>query len=218
MAIRRRNDRASESIALIARLRHSAAWCRYSFVDIAGKRPHPPEPATQRLKNPCSKKESRPVRGGARPAGAAKRGSRTGSPSCYTTAVITAGHAKPGMQRRKLPIPAGVRIPSPAYFSWQAHGQQRQCMIVTANTTMMAALSEHMTARGTISLRCSIATPRFECPVEDVRPRFGSTVRGKNRAAVSGEVLAGTPVPMRRDRGPCGPLGMGRGGRPALED
>jgi hypothetical protein len=35
----------------------------------------------------------------------------------------------------------------------------RQCITVTANTTMMAAVSEPMTARGTNSLRCFMLTP-----------------------------------------------------------
>jgi hypothetical protein len=36
-----------------------------------------------------------------------------------------------------------------------------QCIAVTANTTMIATLSEHMMATGTISLRYRIATPRI---------------------------------------------------------
>ncbi len=38
-----------------------------------------------------------------------------------------------------------------------------QCITVTANTTMIAALREPMTARGTISLRYFIATPTLRC-------------------------------------------------------
>jgi hypothetical protein len=54
-----------------------------------------------------------------------------------------------------------------------------QCMTVTANTTMIAALSEPMMARGTSSLRYVITAPRFERLIEDVRERFSSTAQKK---------------------------------------
>jgi hypothetical protein len=47
----------------------------------------------------------------------------------------------------------------PRFSSLEAAGFQ--CITVTANTTMMAALREPMTANGRSSLRYSIATPSF---------------------------------------------------------
>jgi hypothetical protein len=50
-----------------------------------------------------------------------------------------------------------------------------QCITVTANTTMMAALSEPMTANGTIRLRYLIATPAFQiCSKGSDGGQFGS--------------------------------------------
>jgi hypothetical protein len=59
-----------------------------------------------------------------------------------------------------------------------------QCMTVTANTTMIAALSEHMTASGTSSLWYVITIPALSVQYKDVRPRFGSMVPRKKRLAV----------------------------------
>ena len=80
-----------------------------------------------------------------------------------------------------------------------------QCIRVTANTTMIAALSEPMTARGTVHSGVSLLPPSSGVRQEDVRGRLVSTVRKK--LCVVGR--NGTPVPIRRGRGPRGPGGSG---------
>jgi hypothetical protein len=85
---------------------------------------------------------------------------------------------KPGSARG--PVGPGAWVAGPHYSAADAECiGSRQCIRVTANTTMMAALRVPMTASGTVPLRYFIDTPRARlCTVENVAHQFwfGGTV------------------------------------------
>jgi hypothetical protein len=74
-----------------------------------------------------------------------------------------------------------------------------QCITVTANTTMMAALSEPMTANGTSSLRYRIATPAFELlRKQTMATRFGSAGTPKSFLCQRGTICSADVATVER--------------------